>query len=352
MAHIHAHRRLRRAAHRSAVALITVGIVVGVVVGMAAGPAGAAPVNPTTPPDEGASNLTLGEALDIANAAYLQAQAALEASKKRQAQLAVQIAAMQQQLIPLQAEVDTIASASYRTGGLRTASAVLDADGPESFMNRSLMVQTIARYNDAELHRLNQLKAQLTSAKQASDAEVAKQQEQANVMAKKKADTEAALALAGGKATGGFVTVTSPVASPAPRAADGSFPPEKCVVNDPTTDGCITQRMLHALQETQKAGFKRFVSCHRNGGPFEHPKGRACDFSAQVKGFGGVAAGGDKIYGSNLAAFLVRNAGNLAVLYVIWFKQVWTPSAGWHSYSGQCGDPSCDHTNHVHLSVI
>src|SRR5690242_746661 len=351
MAHIHAHRRLKQAARLLAALLIAVGFVGGI----AAAPASAAPTNPanpTNPPDEGASNLTLGEALDIANAGYLQAQGALEASKKRQADLAAQVASMQKQLAPLQAEINTIASASYRTGGLRAASAVLDSDSPDSFMNRSIFVQMIADYNDAELHRLNQLKAQLTAAKQAIDAEVAKQQEQLNVMAKKKADTEAALALAGGKATGGFVTVTSPVASPAPRAADGSFPPEKCVVNDPTMDGCITQRMLHALQETQKAGFKRFVSCHRNGGPFEHPKGRACDFSAQVKGFGGVAAGGDKIYGSNLAAFLVRNADNLAVLYVIWFKQVWTPSAGWHSYSGQCGDPSCDHTNHVHLSVI
>ena len=344
MAHIHGHRRLKQAASALAAVLI--------VIGVASSPVNAAPGDPTAPPDEGASNLTLGEALDIANAAYLQAQGTLEASKKRQADLAAQVVAMQKELAPLQAEVNTIASATYRTGGLRAASAVLDSDGPESFMNRSLMVQTIARYNDAELHRLNVLKAKLTSAKQAIDAEVAKQQEQANVMAKKKVDTEAALALAGGRATGGFVTVTSPVASPAPRAADGSFPPEQCVVNDPTTDGCITKRMLHALQETQKAGFKRFVSCHRNGGPFEHPKGRACDFSSQVKGFGGVATGGDKIYGSNLAAFLVRNAGNLAVLYVIWFKQVWTPSAGWHSYSGQCGDPSCDHTNHVHLSVI
>lgn len=24
---------------------------------------------------------------------------------------------------------------------------------------------------------------------------------------------------------------------------------------------------------------------------------------------------------------------------------------GWPPYGGQCGSPSCDHTNHVHLSV-
>src|SRR5262249_52921943 len=143
MAHIHGHRRLKQAAHVLAAVLI--------IIGVASSPVSAAPGNPTTPPDEGASNLTLGEALEVANAAYLQAQGALEASKKRQADLAAQVVAMQKQLAPLQGEINTIAAATYRTGGLRTASAVLDSDSPESFMNRSLMVQTIARYNDAEL---------------------------------------------------------------------------------------------------------------------------------------------------------------------------------------------------------
>src|SRR5438552_7537353 len=136
MAHIHAHRRLKQAAHLLTALLVVVGIVGGI----AAAPADAAPTNPTNPtnpPDEGASNLTLGEALDIANAAYLQAQGALEASKKRQADLAAQVTSMQKQLAPLQAEINTIASASYRTGGLRTASAVLDSDGPDTFLNRA-----------------------------------------------------------------------------------------------------------------------------------------------------------------------------------------------------------------------
>ena len=48
----------------------------------------------------------------------------------------------------------------------------------------------------------------------------------------------------------------------------------------------------------------------------------------------------------------MKNASSLGVLYVIWFRQVWTPAAGWHAYSGGNGDPSSDHTNHVHLSLI
>ena len=71
------------------------------------------------------------------------------------------------------------------------------------------------------------------------------------------------------------------------------------------------------------------MSCHRSGGSGEHPKGRACDFAAQKGGFGGDATGGDRTYGNNLAAYFLRNADRLGVLYVIWYRQIWLPSSGW-----------------------
>ena len=81
-------------------------------------------------------------------------------------------------------------------------------------------------------------------------------------------------------------------------------------------------------KQAQAAGFRRHVSCFRTGGPFEHPKGRACDYAAQRDGFGGTATGGDRRYGNDLAAFFVRNADRLGVLYVIWFRQIWFPGNG------------------------
>jgi hypothetical protein len=36
---------------------------------------------------------------------------------------------------------------------------------------------------------------------------------------------------------------------------------------------------------------------------------------------------------------------------VIWFERIWLPSSGWKAYTLGQGDPSSDHTNHVHLSV-
>src|SRR3712207_1623545 len=85
------------------------------IVAMCATPAFAAPGDPTAPPNEG-NNLTLAEALEQANAAWLQAQVALDASKKRQAELAAQMNALQRELGPIEAQVNLIASASYRTG--------------------------------------------------------------------------------------------------------------------------------------------------------------------------------------------------------------------------------------------
>jgi peptidoglycan DL-endopeptidase CwlO len=252
--------------------------------------------------------------------------------------------------------------AAYRSGGLRTASALLSSASPESFVDRVATLEVIARRQDAQLRDLGQARRQLADAKSAIDAEVAKQQQQLALMAKKKQEAEQALADAaarsrpsgpsgGGPANAGPTGGGSATAQPAPRRPDGSWPPESCSVNDPTTSGCITPRMLHALQQAKAAGFTRYVSCYRSGSFGEHPKGRACDFAAALNGFGGVATGDERTYGNNLAAYFIRNADALAVLYVIWFKQIWLPSSGWRAYSGVCGDPSCDHTNHVHLSV-
>ncbi|WP_426508261.1 coiled-coil domain-containing protein [Dactylosporangium sp. McL0621] len=322
-----------------------------VLIGAWAGPAGAAPGDPTGAPNEG-TDLTLGEKLDAANTEWLQAQAVLDTSKKRQAELTAQMDSMQKELEPVRASVNVIAAAAYRTGGnVRLTAALVNTGSAEQFMDRVLLVNTIAQYNDRQIARLTKLEKELADAKKAADDEVAKQQAQAVIQAKKKADAEAALAKMKGKADG-YVSVNSPLATPAPRNADGSWPAENCIIDDPTTTGCITPRLLHAAQEARKAGFTHFYSCFRPSGPYEHPKGRACDFAAASDGFGGVASGADKTYGTNLAAFFVKNASSLGVLYVIWFRQVWTPAAGWHAYSGGNGDPSSDHTNHVHLSVL
>src|SRR5690606_6853997 len=124
------------------------------------------------------------------------------------------------------------------------------------------------------------------AAQAALDAEVAAQETQLAEMAKRKEQAERALrAAGGGQATGGPVGVSTFVAEPAPRNSSGGWSSESCSEDDPTTSGCITPRTLHALEQARAAGFNRHTSCYRSGGSGEHPKGRACDFSATAGGF-------------------------------------------------------------------
>lgn len=70
----------------------------------------------------------------------------------------------------------------------------------------------------------------------------------------------------------------------------------------------------------------------------DHPKGRALDFMIN-----NIKNG--KATGTALANDLIRNYKKWNIKYVIWNRYIWTPSRGWHRYSG----PS-PHTDHVHAS--
>jgi hypothetical protein len=287
--------------------------------------------------------------VEAASRGYLDAQAALNASKQRQADLVARMAEAEGRAGGLSDEVGQLASMAYRTGGsLGEVSALLDSGSPDSLIERASTLAAIGQVKGRQLRELAQLRADLAKTKADIDAEVANQQKQLAEMAKRKADAERAL----NGASSGPGGTSSSVASPAPRRSDGSWPPESCSVTDPTgTGGCVTPRMLHAYQQARAAGFTHYTKCHRSGGSGEHPKGRACDFAAATNTFGGVATGAERTYGNNLAAYFIANASRLAVLYVIWFKQIWLPSSGWRSYSGATGAPNTDHTNHVHCSV-
>ncbi|MBT8227863.1 MAG: hypothetical protein HKP61_12945 [Dactylosporangium sp.] len=290
--------------------------------------------------------------LDTASREYLDAKAALEHSQQRQAELTGSLTAVEAQLAELSTVVSDIAVAAYRSGGLTTISTLIDSGSPNGFLDRVMALSGATVHNDRLLRDLTAMRQQLSAGRTAVDQEVASQQQHLTAMATAKQTAERELKAAGqGQQTAGPGGASSASATPSPRRANGSWPRERCSVNDPTTSGCITPRTLHALRQAQAAGFTRTASCYRSGGSGEHPKGRACDFASAQGSFGGVATGQDRVYGNNLAAFYVRNAKGLAVLYVIWFKQVWLPSSGWRSYSGGHGDPSSDHTNHVHVSI-
>ncbi|BCB86503.1 coiled-coil domain-containing protein [Phytohabitans suffuscus] len=319
--------------------------------GVAFGPGGAAAAPKPDPGDEGSTPL-LRDVLSETSKGYIDARNAVTKSRNRQLQLQLELERAEATVKAMGPEIELVVVTSYRNGRIGAMSMLLNSSSSDEFLERAAALDLLAARDNAKLAKLNAALDQATRAKAAIDAEVKEEQKQLTIMAKQKSEAEKALKLVGGKATGGFVSATSPVARPAPRNSSGGFSSQGCSADDPTTGRCVTPRTLHMLQETQRLGFKRFVNCFRPGGPYEHPKGRACDFSSERNGFGGDATGDDKLYGNNLAAFFVRNADRLGIMYVIWYRQFWSPATGWQSYSGAGGDPSSDHTNHVHISML
>ncbi|MFC8299282.1 coiled-coil domain-containing protein [Micromonospora orduensis] len=301
-------------------------------------------------PDEGGTK-KLRDALELTAKGHIEAKAKLDNSKRRQTALTGELKSVEGRLVGLTAQVGEVAAQSYRVGRLTPATMLLNTSTPQAFLERVSDLDMMAQRDSKRLRDLVTAQQEAQQAKLAIDAEVREQQKQLAVMAKKKKEAEAALAEVSSGVSGGFSGGSSASAKPAPRNPDGSWPSESCSVKDPTTSGCITPRTLNALKQTQAAGYKRHVSCKREGGGGEHPKGRACDFSAATNGFEDRnATGGDKAYGDSLAAWHVRNADRLGVLYVIWYRQIWHPGTGWRAYSGS-GSPAASHTNHVHLSM-
>lgn len=310
-------------------------------------PAAAAPVD-----DEGGTP-ALRQQLESATKGFLAAKTALATSEKRQKELTARLSTIESELAERSTVVGELAGRAYRTGRAGAVSALLNSDSPDALLDRVAALDAVAADQNDKVRDLIRTRDEANRAKAAVAKEIAQQRKQVAVMAARKKQAERALAAAGrGGGSADGPSGGSSSAQPARRNADGSWPGESCNVDDPTTSGCVTPRTLHALKQAKAAGFTRFVSCFRSGGSGEHPKGRACDFAAQKNGFGGVATGGDRTYGNNLAAYFVNNADRLGVLYVIWFNQIWLPSSGWRGYDGGNGDPSSDHTNHVHLSMI
>jgi peptidoglycan DL-endopeptidase CwlO len=314
--------------------------------------AGSAAAAPSDPDGNSPQIKALQAALDVAITDYNNAKGRVDASVARQAQLTAQQTQTAAKLKDLEARVGTVADAAYRGRRMNMAVAVLDSGSPEGMLHAASTVQYLVDRDDRDLHELNATRKQLTDEQTQLANELKLQQQQLSIMDAKRKDADAALRKAGGGRpvsgpTGGKVT-----ANAAPRNADGSFASQSATIKDPTgTGGMITPRLLNAYNEARKAGFTHYTKCWRSQSSGEHPKGRACDFSANATTFVDArATGSDKTYGDNLAAWFIANASRLGVLYVIWYKRIWHPGRGWSSYSGD-GTPAGDHYNHVHLSV-
>jgi peptidoglycan DL-endopeptidase CwlO len=304
------------------------------------------------PGDEEGGTQSFREKLETAARSYYDAKNKLTASQKRQAEITKRLREAQISLVRLNVEVGNIAAARYKGGHIGLLNGLFTGQGePATLLQGAAVAEYLIWRDDEQLREFRRARDDSQQQQALLDAEVKIQQKQLSELDKQKRAAEKALASVGGMVTAGY-SGPVPAAQAAPRTASGGWPRESCSYKDPTgTGGCLTPRMYHTLNEARLAGFTRFTRCWRSQSWGEHPTGRACDFAAARSNFGNAATGADKTYGNRLAAWAKVNAEALGVIYVIWYRQIWMPGIGWRSYSGY-GDPSSEHTNHVHISML
>lgn len=287
----------------------------------------------------------VSEALSQAIADYLDAQEELAALKQEQEDLEQELEDSEAESAALEVELREYAAIASTTSDFQSTAALLASGDTQNAIAAMEMLQFLG---ESRADRLNELITRLQEIEATRQTLADNIEEQENTTEEMEDARDAAareLAASGGD------DAVGPSASDAPPAEPFEGESNGCTEDDPTTGGCLTPRTLHALEQSQIAGFRRYVKCYRVSSFGEHGKGRACDYAAQPDGFGGNAGGDDYEYGQNLAAWFVENADELGVQYVIWYRNIWLPGTGWKSYSGAGGEPNSDHTNHVHLSI-
>ncbi|MGN6035896.1 M23 family metallopeptidase [Brevibacterium casei] len=153
-------------------------------------------------------------------------------------------------------------------------------------------------------------------------------------------------------ATPGCDTETGTPGDPEPVEGDGGE-----LVEDPTSDGQITRRMLNVYEQTLAAFPDSTWACYspRPGQASEHPLGRACDV-AFGNAIGQYPSPTQLDLGWEVTNWLIDHTDTLGIEYLIWQGQIWSPGSGWRDYGGggmhDPEDVTGGHWDHLHITVI
>lgn len=131
------------------------------------------------------------------------------------------------------------------------------------------------------------------------------------------------------------------------------------LVDDPTSDGQITARMLHLYQQGTAAFPDTSWACYspRPGTRSEHPLGRACDLTFG-NAIGQHPTPAQLEAGWDVTNWMKDHTETLGVEYLIWQGKIWSlarDAEGWRDYTGggmhDPGDVTGGHYDHLHVTV-
>ena len=132
------------------------------------------------------------------------------------------------------------------------------------------------------------------------------------------------------------------------------------LVDDPTTDGQITEQTAHVLAQVRANFPDTTWACWsaRPGNGSEHEIGRACD-GTFGNALGTAATGPALDLGWKVTNWLKANADKLGVEYLIWQSRIWSvarSAEGWRPYDGggmhDVSTATGSHRDHLHVTAV
>ncbi|WP_031167526.1 coiled-coil domain-containing protein [Streptosporangium roseum] len=240
------------------------------------------------------------------------------------------------------AEIRMLAVEQYRSGGMGMTVALLENPDPGALLNRLALTQQIVSEQDAKLQGFAKIRDSHRGAQK-----MAEQRADALRASLKKLDGQKKRA----ERLIGQIKDRIDQLYPTPglRRADGTWVPQL-----PSGPDNITPRMRLVRQLiAQRFGPRFGIGCYRADGGIagggEHPLGRACDF--MLSRGGGMPSGDETRRGHEIAAWAIKNARRLGIMYIIFRQRIWHVRTGsWRTMSDR-GGTTANHFDHPHISV-
>lgn len=239
-------------------------------------------------------------------------------------------------------EIRLLAAEQYRTGGLNATSALTGTVDPRDLLGGLALTQQIMSEQDARLQVFAKIRDSHKGAERTAEARAAELRASLKKLDGQKKRAEKLIGQIKDRVDRLYPT-------PGIRRADGTWVPQL-----PSGPDNITPRMRLVRQlVAQRFGPHFGIGCYRSDGGIagggEHPLGRACDFMLSTGG--GMPSAAETARGHQIAAWAIKNAQRLGIMYIIFRQRIWHVRTGaWRTMSDR-GGTTANHFDHPHISV-
>ncbi|MFB4274085.1 MULTISPECIES: coiled-coil domain-containing protein [unclassified Nonomuraea] len=270
---------------------------------------------------------------------YYNSRIAREKAEKAEKAAREKLAAAQEVYDRQSAELRAMALAKYMGGEPGQIALLSSSQDPSGLLGRMALTQHLIDVQDARLRGYAAVRNTHRQAKDEAAARSGELEETVEDLEERKAKAEKQIERIKDK-------IDQLYTAPGVRRPDGTWVPQL-----PEGPDHITPRMRLVKQLIQERFEVPYgIGCYRaiqDGG--EHPLGRACDF--MLSRGGAMPSAAELERGDQIAAWAIKNAKRLGIMYIIFRQRIWHVRTGsWRTMSDR-GGTTANHYDHPHISV-